>query len=66
MKIILRSSSNTIHDKGILITSSEDVIVYSEVSNGINSDEFTLKEDGWSWMRILHLITKSISEYENF
>lgn len=34
---------NTINNKGILITSTENVSVYYEVANGVNPDKFTLK-----------------------
>ncbi|GEM_PF-1157929 len=35
--------SNTVNNKGILITSDADITVYYEVANGVNPDKFTLK-----------------------
>ncbi len=39
------SPSNTINNKGLLITSDADVTVYYEVSNQNNAEKFVLKED---------------------
>ncbi|TRX66504.1 T9SS type B sorting domain-containing protein [Carboxylicivirga sp. M1479] len=41
--VVENHPSNSINNKGILITSDADVSVYYEVANGVNPDKFTLK-----------------------
>ncbi len=42
-RIVENRPSNTINNKGILITSDVDITAYYEVANGVNPDKFTLK-----------------------
>ncbi|WP_430815437.1 T9SS type B sorting domain-containing protein [Carboxylicivirga sp. RSCT41] len=41
--VVENHPSDNVNNKGILITSDEDITVYYEVANGVNPDKFTLK-----------------------